>query len=159
MLGSDGLREMGMLTDLISIFPKLATEPYRRTSDCTFDYNCFAHALDDQTQRWEPAFSWPDGLPKTAPPTIAVLMRLFRMHGYQPCGGPDAEQGFEKVAIYGKGNKATHAAKQLPDGSWTSKLGDLDDISHTLEGLVGDMYGRPLRYMKRPVAAPANLPP
>lgn len=137
-----------MLTDLVALFPKLATEPYVRTSDCTFDYNCFAYAAGDQTHRWEPGFHWPDDLPKT-PPTLAVLMRLFGKEGYARCTGGDLEVGFDKIAIYGKGNLATHAAKQLDDGQWSSKLGDLDDITHTLEGLVGDLYGKPLRYMRR----------
>ncbi len=44
---------------------------------------------------------------------------------------------FEKIAIYvDTDGVPTHAARQLPDGSWTSKLGDWEDIQHqTLEAL------------------------
>ena len=45
------------------------------------------------------------------------------------------------IAIYCNFNpqlktlEVTHAARQLPSGKWTSKLGDADDIEHnTLEG-------------------------
>ena len=140
-----------MLTDLIATFPNLATEPYTRTSPCTFDYNCIAYASGDQTQRWDPAlgFYWPPGIPRDW--KVATLVRVFDAQGYVPCQNADQENGFEKVAIYRKKNRATHAAKQLLDGKWTSKLGDLDDITHTLDGLAGDMYGTPARYMRRPI--------
>ena len=46
----------------------------------------------------------------------------------------------------------THAARQLPDGKWTSKLGPFEDIKHsTLVCLKGPLYGEPDTYMKRPV--------
>jgi hypothetical protein len=35
----------------------------------------------------------------------------------------------------------THAARQLPNGKWTSKLGRWQDIEYELDGLVGKMYG------------------
>lgn len=138
-----------MLTDLVAIFPDLATEPYLRTSPCTNSYNCFAYAAGDQSQRWDiiDPWYWPAGLPKRT--TVGVLIRVFRTLNYQSCDGPALEAGFEKIVIYGKGNMATHAARQLPDGQWSSKLGDLDDITHTLAGIAGDVYGQPLRFMRR----------
>jgi hypothetical protein len=46
------------------------------------------------------------------------------------------------VAIYGQGGKATHAARQLQDGWWSSKLGDLEDIRHRKSwDLSGGIYG------------------
>ncbi len=53
------------------------------------------------------------------------------------------EGGVTKVAIYGDidADSWTHAARQLPNGKWTSKLGDFEDIEHdTPEGLVGSLY-------------------
>jgi regulator of protease activity HflC (stomatin/prohibitin superfamily) len=42
-----------------------------------------------------------------------------------------------------------HAARQLPSGMWTSKLGALEDIEHQLEGLAGDRYGKIGQILKR----------
>jgi len=61
------------------------------------------------------------------------------------------EEGFEKLAIYGSGLMYTHAARQLPDGRWTSKLGQHEDITHTTtEAIEGSDYGEVVQCMKRP---------
>lgn len=44
----------------------------------------------------------------------------------------------------------THAARQLENGKWTSKLGQLEDIEHELDGLVGDKYGIVVTILRRP---------
>ena len=44
-----------------------------------------------------------------------------------------------------------HAARQLPNGRWTSKLGELEDIEHVLHDLEGAAYGSVVLVMKRPV--------
>lgn len=46
--------------------------------------------------------------------------------------------------------RPAHAARQLADGSWTSKCGRSEDIRHTLEGLAGDVYGEPTIFLSRP---------
>ena len=61
----------------------------------------------------------------------------------------DLEEGVEKIAIYILNGKPEHAAKQLPDGRWSSKLGDLDDITHTLNGLSGNRYGQAQVFLSR----------
>lgn len=44
----------------------------------------------------------------------------------------------------------THAAKQLADGRWGSKIGQLEDIVHTtVEALSGSDYGEVVQFMKR----------
>jgi hypothetical protein len=44
-----------------------------------------------------------------------------------------------------------HAARQLPNGRWASKLGREDDVEHDSEkGVSGDNYGTVVAYMKRP---------
>ena len=49
------------------------------------------------------------------------------------------EIGFEKVAIYSDAHGPQHVARQLPDGKWTSKLGQQVDVEHsTLSVLEGD---------------------
>jgi len=46
----------------------------------------------------------------------------------------------------------THAARQLPDGKWTSKLGQLEDITHgTTDVIEGGDYGEVVQFMKRPI--------
>jgi hypothetical protein len=74
-------------------------------------------------------------------------------HGYAPCETDEPEAAVEKVALYvGADGRVLHAARQLPDGAWTSKLGEAWDISHELRGLEGDNYGRVARILKRPRA-------
>jgi len=60
--------------------------------------------------------------------------------------------GFEKIALYSNANESTHAARQLPDGQWTSKLGDFEDIKHVnVECLQGPCYGIAIGYLKRQI--------
>jgi hypothetical protein len=75
--------------------------------------------------------------------------------GYIECEDGSLEPGFEKIAIYavqetGGGLTPTHAAKQLADGRWTSKLGPYEDIEHTLlENVNCPTYGAAVAYLKR----------
>lgn len=61
------------------------------------------------------------------------------------------EVGFEKVAIYADDNDVpTHAARSLPHGVWSSKMGDGEDIEHTTLSVVeGRNYGKAKRFLKR----------
>jgi hypothetical protein len=62
----------------------------------------------------------------------------------------DLENGYEKVAIYTLNGVPTHAARQLPNGNWTSKLGSEIDIEHnSLDCLNGTVYGKAEIIMKR----------
>jgi hypothetical protein len=127
------------------------------TSDATRKYNCFAWAAGDSHRRWEPDaqnnYYWPKGVPREL--TIEAFVRAYETLGYVECPDASVERGFQKVAIYTKryyeGTRPTHAALQLPDGRWTSKLGDAEDIEHAdLDALRGRDYGVPARYLKRP---------
>jgi hypothetical protein len=62
------------------------------------------------------------------------------------------EFGWEKVAIYATDEGPAHAARQLENSRWTSKLGPDDDIEHTLEGLCSPLYGSVVQFLRRPVA-------
>ena len=44
-------------------------------------------------------------------------------------------------AIYARSGIPTHASRQLSNGNWTSKLGQSEDIEHTLAALAGSVYG------------------
>ena len=107
-------------------------------------------------QRWW----WPHRQSPFAywPPTVARIMDLqafvaaFATLGYAACADGKLEPGFQKVALFADAQgKATHAAKQLPDGRWSSKLGPHEDISHTIYGLEHGEYGDVVQYMKRRV--------
>jgi hypothetical protein len=83
---------------------------------------------------------------------IGNVVEAFRSLGYKECEDGAQEEGFEKLALYGSAMMYTHAARQLPDGKWTSKLGQLEDITHTTpEAIEGSDYGEVVQYMKRPL--------
>jgi hypothetical protein len=82
---------------------------------------------------------------------MRAFISAFSRMGYEPCEKVSVESGLEKVAIYrGSDGRPTHMARQLESGAWTSKLGKLEDIEHTLEGLEGSDYGSVAVFMKRP---------
>lgn len=133
-------------------FPKLAEAPYRVTSPPDENYNCVAWAAGSIETWWEPdptgLYHWPPGVAREL--SIDAYIQAFRSLGYEPCSDMKLESGFEKVAIYAKGARPAHAARQLENGRWTSKLGEFEDIEHALEGLVGDQYGDVVRILRRP---------
>ena len=69
--------------------------------------------------------------------------------GFSKCPDGTVEVGYEKVVIYSDGDNFRHIAKQQTDGSWSSKLGRLDDISHSVDGLLDSSYGTASIFMKR----------
>jgi hypothetical protein len=79
------------------------------------------------------------------------ILKIFRLHGFELCADDSLEGGKEKVAVYLKDGIPEHFARQLPTGEWTSKIGELDDITHTLMGLAGDHYGNPELFLSRSI--------
>jgi hypothetical protein len=140
-------------------FPKLKRADYYVTSDETPDYNCIAHAADKNDNWWwpddQPAY-WPKGLDKAE--TVEAFVNAYATLGYAKCDDDSTalEAGFEKVAIYvDAAGVPAHAAKQLPDGAWTSKLGEWEDIRHATpesmedDGALGLGYGKVTVILKR----------
>ena len=81
---------------------------------------------------------------------MEAFIEAFVVLGFTPCDTAEYEEGFEKVAIYIDVNgKPTHAARQLSSRLWTSKLGNLQDIEHEIDGVSGDQYGAVAVIMKR----------
>ena len=140
-------------------FPQLQTGSYRITSPETIDYNCIAWAARHDDSWWQPGLYWPIAC-ATDDYSLGVLERMFLFLGFVECADGRLQDGFEKIVLFGSGLLYTHAARQLPDGSWTSKLGKDVDIVHTTpEDVAGGIYGEVVEFMKRPIAqAPANLP-
>ncbi len=136
------------------LFPKLKSSRYQITSSVSFDYNCIAWAAGDVEKAWWPDKGnigyWPDNIPRNE--SLEAFIKMFQTLGYEVCRDPESEAAYEKIAIYTKDhNEVTHAARQLPSGAWTSKLGKLEDIEHTLEGITGPApaYGSVSAIMKR----------
>jgi hypothetical protein len=118
-----------------------------------------AWAGGDDSRWWQPTpipmggYYWPPGLPVVD--TIDNYERALEAHGYTRCADGSLEAGVEKVALYqwpGEG-KFSHAARQLANGSWASKCGQLQDIEHASpHDLVGPRqygYGEVAQYMCR----------
>ena len=140
--------------DLRLAFPRLIPQNHSLASPATAEYNCIAFAAGDQRRWW-----WPDPArishwPSTAAreETIAAFQQAYGSLGYELCANAKLEIGFEKIALYAIGGAPTHAARQLPDGRWVSKLGELEDIEHaSLDILAGALYGEVVAVLRRAV--------
>jgi hypothetical protein len=142
-------------------FEKLKLHPsrYEGKSPRDWKYNCIAWAMGKKDKPWWPAtfggYHWPKSLPrqKVGEETLANFIRAFKRLRYNICLTKDysLEKGFEKIVIYVKGNQnPTHAARLLPSGLSTSKIGDEEDIEHVSPAdLEGSQYGSVAVVMKR----------
>ncbi len=132
-------------------FPRLQAEGFKPTSPATVEYNCIAWAAGDASKFWWPdefgLLHWPEKIAREE--TIGAMQELFESLDYAKCDDDSLEPEFEKVAIFALLGLPTHAARQLANGDWTSKLGESIDISHTLRGLGGGIYGDPVLFLKR----------
>lgn len=144
---------MALQDDLKKQFPNLFTEPTFLTSAPTPAYNCIAWAYGTDKERlWPnllPEYTWPSKIPNKV--DTSAFIKLFESIGYIICENGELEDGFLKVVIFTSNKIPTHAARQLKSGMWTSKLGPHVDISHTVKGLSGGVYGNAEIYLKRPV--------
>jgi hypothetical protein len=128
-----------------------ATPPGGRTPR----YNCYAFAAGDDTQRWEPdpaeQYPWPPTAPRAWPYTVPLFIQGYQKERYEVCGDGLQERDYEKIVIYTDAlGIVKHAARQISDGRWTSKLGDAEDIIHeTPQSLASPIYGQPVCYMRR----------
>lgn len=133
-------------------FPRLNGN-WEKASEADRRYNCIAWAAEDSDHWWEPirlgGFTWPEGVPMEH--TLAAYKGAFEAIGYEACSSGDLEQGYGKVALFADSlGFPTHAARQLPDGRWTSKLGKLVDIIHTsVDDVGGGLYGEVVAFLRR----------
>ncbi|PZU11969.1 MAG: hypothetical protein DI605_01170 [Sphingomonas sp.] len=131
-------------------FPRLEGTHFEITSPCDAVYNCIAWAAGKNQEFWWPGKgNWPPGAPTTD--TRLAFIRAFETIGYAACDDGEWEDGFEKIVLYEKLGRPKHAARMLSADRWTSKLGQGYDITHTLDGLNGNQYGKPTLFMRRPV--------
>jgi hypothetical protein len=137
----------------LHVLPNLTADNYRITSDTSWQYNCIAWALGIADAWWWPVPGryWPPHVPREE--TLAAFLASFATRGFTPCVTADLELGLEKIALYALGAVPTHAARQLSNGAWTSKLGPSFDIEHAdLRALAGGVYGEPVAYLCREIA-------
>lgn len=137
-------------------FPNLSHENHRITSEASGEYNCFAWVLGETMRRWDPVRPnyWPPGVSRDAT-DVGSFIAAFATERFVVCADSTLEDGVEKIAIYVHPTEGpSHSALQLADGSWSSKLGDFEDIGHhsehDLEGTFPQCYGEVHTYMQRP---------
>jgi hypothetical protein len=117
-------------------------------------YNCIAHTLRIYS-RWV----WPGK-------KVADFDRLYNSHGYKRLRKVDYRFNpkLDKIVLYAKVLKngqleCTHGARQLADGTWTSKLGGGPLIRHKTPAAVGGpSYGRPIAVYVKVRRASVILP-
>jgi hypothetical protein len=145
------------MNPITAMFPRLAGASFRVTSERDEAYNCIAWAAGVTHQRWWPLENpneayWPEGVIRAR--SVEAFHAAFASLGYFPCSGDAIEPGFEKIALFADAEGLpTHAARQLANGRWTSKLGKAEDIEHELHDLEGDFYGTVVLLMMRPLPA------
>ena len=71
---------------------------------------------------------WPAGV--TRAETVEAFRDAFAALGYVVCDNDQPEAGYEKIALFALAGAPKHAARQLPGGRWTSKLGIMEDMEH-----------------------------
>jgi hypothetical protein len=140
---------------LEDMFPGLRGQAYQIKSPRDLKYNCIAFAAGDIHNWWWPDLAeedtWPAGVARAE--TVEAFRDAFATLGYVVCDDDRLESGYEKVALFALAGAPKHAARQLLNGRWTSKLGPREDIEHALHDLTGMVYGSVVLLMKRPLPA------
>jgi hypothetical protein len=137
-------------------FPLLASDGGVETHPQSVVYNCIAWAAGRTDAWWWPegesAVYWPARVPREE--TVEAFTRAFSGLGYELCLSGEFESGWERIALYCLDGRPTHAARQLPDGKWTRKLGNGPVVTHnTPHGVEGPVYGSVVRYLRRPIGS------
>lgn len=137
---------------LENLFPNLKLNKWAITSPRTQKYNCIAWAAEDTTRWWwpHPAYYWPPNAPQTN--KLNAFIKAFETLGYVRCKKSDKfKNKFIKIAIYtNQDGNPTHAARQIKNGFWTSKLGEGYDIVHSYNSLCNSKnYGDIAVVMKK----------
>lgn len=123
---------------------------YEVTSDITYEYNCLAHAADEDFRWWWPAKEYDTYWPEEAPCEVTreAFVLAYASIGYEVCDDAAYDPSYEKIALFFESDIPTHAAKQIDAMHWTSKLGAFHDIRHPLRALE-EYYGRALVFLHR----------
>ncbi len=133
--------------------PNSIDDPMEITSPDNGKYNCVAWALGQTVGFWWPksdgVFDWPKDLPRIE--TRQNFIEFFKRHGFETCENGDFEKGFEKIALFEKNGKPEHVCRLLKKDVWTSKLGILEDVRHSIFAISGGFYGEVAVFLKRKI--------
>ncbi len=89
-----------------------------------------------------------------------AFILAFETLNYRRAENSHLQKQVQKIAILAIDGIPEHVARQLRDGRWASKLGELVDIQHnTLEEIEGDEYGFVTIVMERRRLGPDPAPP
>lgn len=146
-----------MKDKIISWFPNMKHDKnFEITSPNTRGYNCISWACGKvDVWYWPPLGKdleddeyWPEDVNDDT--KIETFIEAMKAEGFMLCSDGEVESSVTKIALYSKDGCCTHAARQLSNGLWTSKLGFWNDIQHSSpQSLEGDMYGKVYCYMKK----------
>ena len=147
--------------EIRGLFPNIRRTRLDLTSKIDGNYNCAAWAIEDVKRWWEPyglilptstpEYHWPDELPHNSKPETYV--RFFALNGYELADDDSLEEGYTKIAIYVLDDEFAHVARQVSRYRWTSKIGEQEDIEHSLRALENDApytYGTASIFMRKP---------
>ena len=146
---------------LLQVFPKLSEDKdFKVTSKASPAYNCIAWAYNISDKwMWPNTGDYPflDGVhywpsDEIIDCDISNFINAFLLKGYVCCDNSEFERGYRKIALYAKPNttECTHAARELRNGCWTSKLGPKNDIQHgTPDTIENEVYGKVYCFMKQ----------
>ena len=144
------------LQKIKKFFPNINEENIKITSPIDDSYNCIAFAYGRSDIKYWPDDSdmgddceWPNDIKRGN--NMDSFINLFESIGYIICDNENFEQGYEKICIYEKDDVPKHAAKQLLNGNWSSKLGDYFDVEHSISALLDGRYGNISVFMKREI--------
>lgn len=118
----------------------------------TYSYNCIAWAMG-MDDRWVdhhetiPWHWWPSGVQRNL--SRQALVDAFIALGFEEATNPEFEAGYDKVALYAKGNEWSHAAKIIDDIRYHSKFGASNDAFHSGGDTLMQGYGSIFTYMRR----------
>jgi hypothetical protein len=145
-----GERGKLMAPDQRNGFPRLGEE-FEVLAPASVTYNCIGWSVGNNS-----TWVWPTDSTRKA--QLVDFDTLYRSYGFYRARGISFKRrpGYEKILLYAirreDGSiKPTHAARQMPDGSWSSKLGSLPLIRHLHPNDVsGPTYGQPFAiYIRR----------
>ncbi len=127
-------------------YPNLQAEGWVVRSPPSAKYNCIAWAVGENRKWWWPdiglQYYWPQGAVRAE--TVEAFVQAFALMGFLECG-PGYDVGIQRIALYALNGVPKHAAKQIDDRLWHSKMGRNINIEHTLRGLEGPVYGQVIK--------------
>ena len=138
-------------------FPNLRNEEFTVVDPPSDLYNCIAYAAGNTSQWWDHTARqyWPPYATRSK--RIESLQEVFAGLGFEECDDGSFGPGYQKIALYEDQGTWEHAAIQISNGAWHSKMGEGPVIEHrSPESLSDGPYGNPTVYMRRAVSAPTD---